>query len=144
MPTSRDKMLSGRSAMLLEYRSRVELRRGECKGAVAGIISEDMERMRMEQWQMIDLGKIRSRNEERRSDPPCSCVGHSSECSPAIEEHEQAVADIDALVAEVEQLQSRLDRILNRCVKCNYVFLRRSNYDRHPCPPPPDYNFGAP
>ena len=53
-----------------------------------------------------------------------------------------AAGQIDAF--QVEQLINEVERLSNKCPKCGYQFLYKSGLDRHPCPPPPDYNFGAP
>jgi len=77
----------------------------------------------------IDTRLYRSRNDMRKT-------GACYDCKHAHDDS-SAVTDIDELIAEVERLS-------RECPKCHYKFLYRSGLDRHPCPPPPDYNFGAP
>ena len=48
-----------------------------------------------------------------------------------------------ALTLRVEQIEGERPRNVE-CAKCGYVFMHRSGYIRHPCPPPPDYDFAAP
>ena len=44
----------------------------------------------------------------------------------------------------VEQLIGEVERLSNQCPGCGFQFLYKSGLDRHPCPPPPNYNFGEP
>lgn len=52
---------------------------------------------------MIDLEAIRARNEERKKGPK---QGVYREALDVAEEHAEAVADIDALLAEVDRLSA--------------------------------------
>jgi hypothetical protein len=82
---------------------------------------------------MIDLGAIRQQIAEHKrmcsSMQACCAVGDG-------EVAEQLLLEVGRLIAE----QSR--NVI--CGKCGYLFMHRSGYTRHPCPPPPDYNFAAP
>lgn len=52
--------------------------------------------------------------------------------------------NIDILIAEVERLRAEVIFLQQECPACHFRFLYKSNLDRHPCPPPFDYDFGVP
>lgn len=78
---------------------------------------------------MIDLEAIRARK--------AAISGDFTTESAYEEALELSLADIDALLAEVEMLRKE-------CPNCHFQFLHQSGLDRHPCPPPDGYDFSAP
>jgi hypothetical protein len=82
---------------------------------------------------MINLGAIRWQIAEHKK--MCSSV----QACCAVGDGEAA----EKLLVEVDRLRAERSRNVV-CEKCGYVFMHRSGYERHPCPPPDDYDFGAP
>jgi hypothetical protein len=63
-----------------------------------------------------DLGAIKARNEKRRGEP-VGTIGAEIECCM------QACTDVDALLAEVERLQTQVNQIADVCLEGGMKYL---------------------